>query len=64
DVSYTLRRTGAPILDRAVGFLECEVRQIVEAGDHSVVIGEVVEAEAVKEEPPLVMSDTPWHYGG
>lgn len=36
--------TGAPILDAAKGSVECKVAQIVEQGDHHIVIGEVVDA--------------------
>ncbi|MBI2094796.1 MAG: flavin reductase [Candidatus Omnitrophica bacterium] len=64
ELTFQLKKTNAPILDRAIAYLECEVKEIVNAGDHSVVIGEVVEAGVVKEEPTLVMGDTPWHYGG
>lgn len=64
ELGYTVKQTGAPVLDSAVQYLECEVKHIFEAGDHSIVIGEVVEAEILKGEAPLVMGDTPWHYGG
>ena len=45
-------------------YRECAVKAIQEGGDHSVVIGEVLEAELIKDDPTLIMSDTPWHYGG
>ncbi len=64
DLTYQLKNTGTPILDKALAFLECEVVRIYEAGDHSVVIAEVVNAEERNSNPPLVMGDTPWHYGG
>ena len=64
DVEFSLKKTKTPILKQAVAYLECEVKDIFETGDHSIVIGEVVEAEVLKDEPPLIMSDTPWHYGG
>ena len=64
DVEFSLKTTQTPILKNAVAYLECEVKNILEAGDHSIVIGEVVEAEVLKDEPTLIMSDTPWHYGG
>ena len=64
DVEFSLKKTNTPILKSAVAYLECEVKDIFEAGDHSIVIGEVVEAEVIKDDPPLIMSDTPWHYGG
>jgi flavin reductase (DIM6/NTAB) family NADH-FMN oxidoreductase RutF len=42
--------TGAPILDNTPAFVECRLVGTVEKGDHSVFVGEVVEA-GVKQEP-------------
>ena len=64
DLGFSLKKTGAPILNDAIAYLECEVKNIHEEGDHSIVIGEIVGAEVLKDEHPLIMSDTPWHYGG
>lgn len=36
--------TGQPILDAAIGAVECRVKSIVEEGDHHIVVGEVVDA--------------------
>ncbi len=36
-------RTGVPILDQAVAWVECEVRNPVDCGDHTFFIGEVVD---------------------
>ena len=59
-------RTGAPILDQAVAYAECEVRQQVPTGSHTLFIGEVVDAAFRKPEgtPPLRMEDTRMIYGG
>ncbi len=35
---------GAPILDAAVGAVECQVKTIVEEGDHHIVVAEVTDA--------------------
>ncbi len=40
--------TGAPILDAAIGAIECTVKTIVEEGDHHVVVGEVIAAHLPK----------------
>ncbi len=45
---YRTGATGAPILENAVASVECKVAQIVERGDHHIVIGEVVEAHVAK----------------
>ena len=39
---------GAPILDSAIGAVECTVKQVLELGDHSVVVAEVTEAHLMK----------------
>ena len=40
--------TGAPILERAPAFVECRLVDSVERGDHSIFVGEVVEAGQAK----------------
>ena len=42
--AYRRGETGAPILIEALGAVECRVAQIVEEGDHHIVVGEVVQA--------------------
>lgn len=42
--AYSAGNTGAPILDKAHTSVECKVAQIVEHGDHHIVVGEVVDA--------------------
>ncbi len=62
---FHLNKTGAPVLDEAIGYLECSVKKIVSGfGDHAAVIAEVVNAHIKEDLPPLVLSDTAWHYGG
>ena len=58
--------TGAPVLTQAVAYVECEVRQPVEIGDHTLFLGEVVNAAFLKDEetPVLRMEDTRMNYGG
>jgi flavin reductase (DIM6/NTAB) family NADH-FMN oxidoreductase RutF len=46
-----------PRIVGAVGYLECEVIQEVEAGDHVIFIGKVVHAELVKEQKRLFHVD-------
>ena len=59
-------RTGAPVLDQAVAVIECEVRDTVDAGGHTLFVGEVVDARFDKPEdtPVLRMEDTRMNYGG
>jgi flavin reductase len=46
--------TGSPLLDGAVGWLECRVEAEHPAGDHSLFVGEVVGAERGRSAPGLV----------
>jgi len=42
-VSWTTATTGAPVIEGVLGHIDCTVHQVVEAGDHYVVIGRVKE---------------------
>ncbi len=65
EVRHRPGKTGAPLLEEAIAYVECEVREIAnELGDHAIVIGEVVEAGVRRDEPALTLLDTGWHYGG
>jgi flavin reductase (DIM6/NTAB) family NADH-FMN oxidoreductase RutF len=62
---YTAGKTSAPILRNLLAYLECKVIDIRdEYGDHAIVILEVVDAQLRKQIKPLVVADSPWHYGG
>jgi flavin reductase (DIM6/NTAB) family NADH-FMN oxidoreductase RutF len=58
--------SGAPVLAQSVAYVECEVRQPVEVGEHTLFLGEVVNAAFLKDEetPILRMEDTRMNYGG
>lgn len=50
-------QSGSPVLENAVAFLECELIGSLEKGDHSVFLGEVVDA-GVKQVPDGRPDDT------
>jgi flavin reductase (DIM6/NTAB) family NADH-FMN oxidoreductase RutF len=58
--------TGVPILDQAPSFLECEVRQEVDCGGHTLFVAEVVNAgfQRAEDTAMLRMEDTRMSYGG
>lgn len=47
--TFTLGAVGAPLLDSAPAVLECKVAEIVERGDHHIVVAEVVSADVRKQ---------------
>jgi flavin reductase (DIM6/NTAB) family NADH-FMN oxidoreductase RutF len=57
-------RTGAPILEEVPAFAECQVKQVVPAGDHDVVIAEVVAVTVRRDVKPLLLEDTAFEYYG
>ena len=42
---------GAPLIEGAIGSIECRTTQIIDAGDHRALIGEVIAASAGEGEP-------------
>jgi 3-hydroxy-9,10-secoandrosta-1,3,5(10)-triene-9,17-dione monooxygenase reductase component len=46
--------TGIPILKDAVAFLECELDETLDAGDHVVCIGRVINGGRILENEPMV----------
>ena len=58
--------TGAPVLAQSVAYLECEVRHPVAVGDHTLFLGEIMNAAFLKDEATEVlrMEDTRMNYGG
>jgi flavin reductase (DIM6/NTAB) family NADH-FMN oxidoreductase RutF len=61
---YTTGQTGAPLFEEAFAHLECRVVDKMEAGDHTVFLGEVVSADLKRPADILTDLDTPMEYGG
>jgi len=57
--------TGATIFEEAIAYIECEVRQAIEVGTHTLFLGEVVAAGVTDDEADVAsMSHTRMKYGG
>jgi flavin reductase (DIM6/NTAB) family NADH-FMN oxidoreductase RutF len=52
--------TGAPILDNAPAFVECKLVGTIEKGDHSLFVGEVVNAGVTKQPEGRADDATLW----
>lgn len=55
--THDAKNVDCPRIVGATGYLECEVIQEIEAGDHTLFIGKVVNSELVKEEKRLFHVD-------
>jgi flavin reductase (DIM6/NTAB) family NADH-FMN oxidoreductase RutF len=51
---YRVGTTGAPILNEATGYLEATVHSTLAAGDHTIIVGQVIALEIVSEDGPLI----------
>jgi flavin reductase (DIM6/NTAB) family NADH-FMN oxidoreductase RutF len=56
--------TGSPVLDAALGWVECRVQGTLPAGDHILVAAEVIEAGLNREGVPLTLKETGFKYFG
>lgn len=55
DVAWTpTEKTGSPLIDGVVGYVDCTVWAVHEAGDHYIVIGKVVDLSIGDAEQPLL----------
>ena len=53
-IDYKLGQFGLPLLEGALAFLECRVKEEFEGGDHIIFVGEVENAGVGEVEDPLV----------
>lgn len=53
-VAWHAGTTGSPVLDDALAHIDCVTEQVVEAGDHWIVIGRVVELAVHRDGTPLL----------
>jgi flavin reductase (DIM6/NTAB) family NADH-FMN oxidoreductase RutF len=54
-----------PILDEAVAYVECEVHELLDAGDHVLALGRVLDGAVLREgQEPLTNRILGWSYAG
>jgi len=64
DVAFTLSPNGCPVLDDGIAYFECRVTDTITRGDHTIYVGEVVEAEVKRDVEPMTLAETGFKYGG
>ncbi|MDX6234932.1 MAG: hypothetical protein QOH68_4071 [Nocardioidaceae bacterium] len=45
NANFRLGRAGLPVLNESIAYLSCEVERTIEAGDHTMYLGRVIETE-------------------
>ena len=63
-IAYTLGANGCPILRDALGWVACEVRNSIPAGDSTLLLAEVVDAGMLNEGQPLTMAEVGFRHAG
>jgi flavin reductase (DIM6/NTAB) family NADH-FMN oxidoreductase RutF len=52
-VAFRQERSGAPVLSDALAWADCEIREAITGGDHTIFLGEVAAADAQEGSPLL-----------
>jgi flavin reductase (DIM6/NTAB) family NADH-FMN oxidoreductase RutF len=63
-LDFRLTERGVPLLYAAIAWFECEAEQYVEIGDHTLVIGHVLDGRVEREAEPMTSIYTGWTYSG
>lgn len=53
-VAYETRISGAPILKDCLAYLDCEVESSLQAGDHTIFVGRILDAGVREDRKPLI----------
>ncbi|MBT1248757.1 MULTISPECIES: flavin reductase family protein [unclassified Thermosipho (in: thermotogales)] len=56
-IDYELSKNGIPILKGIVGYIECEIVRIYDAGDHSIFVGKVIDEKLYNDVEPLLYGE-------
>jgi flavin reductase (DIM6/NTAB) family NADH-FMN oxidoreductase RutF len=64
DLVWSKGKTGCPLLKDCLGYLECAVRAALQPGNHTLFIGEVLDAQLLSHEDPLTTLDYEGRYTG
>jgi flavin reductase (DIM6/NTAB) family NADH-FMN oxidoreductase RutF/rubredoxin len=53
-IKHKIGKTGAPIvMENSIGYLECEVTGSMDAGTHTLFVGNLIDAEIINDEEPM-----------
>ena len=56
-LDWEKKSTGAPIINGTLAYMDCRVVNSIDAGDHTLFIGEILDAELLKAGVPLTSMD-------
>jgi flavin reductase (DIM6/NTAB) family NADH-FMN oxidoreductase RutF len=59
---YFFGVNGSPIFENSLGFIECKKHKIIKAGDHHIIIGEVVDFAKISDKNPLLYNKSQFSF--
>ena len=62
--AYRGTANGCPVLEAAMGWIECEAVEFLAIGDHTLAIGRVLDGRIERESEPMTSTYTGWTYSG
>lgn len=60
DISYEVSETGSPILTASQGWMDCQLHNSYDAGDHTIFVGNVVAGSVGQENDLLLYGNRSW----
>jgi flavin reductase (DIM6/NTAB) family NADH-FMN oxidoreductase RutF len=63
-IAYTLTVSGCPVLNLAAAWLDCRAEQFISAGDHTLVLGRVLDGRIDREVEVMTSTYSGWTYSG
>jgi len=64
NIGFDIGANGCPILHDALAWVACVVRHTVEAGDSTLIVGEVIDVGMLGEGKPLTMAEAGFRHAG
>jgi len=63
-LGHGIAENGCAVLDDALGWFTCDVRDVFPAGDHTLVVGEVTDGDLLRDGEMLIERELGWEYAG
>jgi len=56
-IRWETKTTGAPIIGEAIAYMDCKLVNSIDTGDHTIFIGEIVDADTLRDGVPMTSLD-------
>ena len=60
--SFSTSQTKSPVLENALGWLDCSIHSYHDTGDHIIYVGLVEKAKSLSEGDPVIYYRRGWHH--